>query len=88
MRIAEKRRRDEHAEEEQEEEEQAARGTISLIEKEKYEGRTLDDMEIIDEHEVLMAQETCAPWHDDLTGEILDDAKVKIAMQKERDSLH
>eukprot|EP00972_Heterocapsa_arctica_P015740 2319786-Heterocapsa_arctica.AAC.1 len=44
-------------------------------------------MEIIDEHKVLMVQETCAPWHDDLTGEILDDAKVKAAMQKERDSI-
>eukprot|EP00972_Heterocapsa_arctica_P078440 11566865-Heterocapsa_arctica.AAC.1 len=47
-RIAEKRRRDERAEEEQEAEEQAVRGTISLIEKEKYEGKLLDDLENID----------------------------------------
>eukprot|EP00972_Heterocapsa_arctica_P060759 8961758-Heterocapsa_arctica.AAC.1 len=45
-RIAEKRRRDQHAEEEQEAEEQAVRGTVSLMEKEKYEGRPkIDDVE-------------------------------------------
>eukprot|EP00972_Heterocapsa_arctica_P016159 2382203-Heterocapsa_arctica.AAC.1 len=32
-------------------------------------------------------QQTCPPWHDDLTGELLDTEKVKIAMQKERHSL-
>eukprot|EP00972_Heterocapsa_arctica_P082026 12089718-Heterocapsa_arctica.AAC.1 len=35
----------------------------------------------------MMVQETCAPWHDDVTGELLDDKKVREAMQKERDSL-
>eukprot|EP00972_Heterocapsa_arctica_P085613 12618402-Heterocapsa_arctica.AAC.1 len=43
-------------------------------------------MEIIDERKILMVQETCAPWHDDLTGEVLDDEKVRAGMQKERDS--
>eukprot|EP00972_Heterocapsa_arctica_P014872 2190723-Heterocapsa_arctica.AAC.1 len=33
-----------------------------------------------------MVQETCAPWHDDLTGEVLDDVKVRAGTQKERDS--
>eukprot|EP00972_Heterocapsa_arctica_P093386 13774358-Heterocapsa_arctica.AAC.1 len=47
-RITEKRRRDQRVEEAQETEEQAVRGTVSLIEKEKYEGKLLDDLENID----------------------------------------
>eukprot|EP00972_Heterocapsa_arctica_P028553 4200700-Heterocapsa_arctica.AAC.1 len=83
-RIAEKRRRDQHAEEQQEAEEQAARGTVSLIEKEKYEGELLDDMESIDEFLIMGIQETTPPWHDDVTGEPLDNKKVREAMEKER----
>ena len=43
-RIAEKRRRDAETEEAQEEEEQAARGTIELGSKEKFEGCVYDDL--------------------------------------------
>eukprot|EP00972_Heterocapsa_arctica_P082425 12146765-Heterocapsa_arctica.AAC.1 len=46
------------------------------------------DVEIKDEKTIAyVQQETGPPWHDDLTGELLDTEKVKIAMQKERDSL-
>eukprot|EP00972_Heterocapsa_arctica_P025522 3756455-Heterocapsa_arctica.AAC.1 len=32
-------------------------------------------------------QETTPPWHDDVTGELLDNKKVREAMEKKRSSL-
>eukprot|EP00972_Heterocapsa_arctica_P064155 9467638-Heterocapsa_arctica.AAC.1 len=32
-------------------------------------------------------QETAPPWHDDVTGELMDNKKVREAMKKERSSL-
>eukprot|EP00972_Heterocapsa_arctica_P018100 2673605-Heterocapsa_arctica.AAC.1 len=44
-------------------------------------------MENIDEFLIMGIQETAPPWHDDVTGELLEDKKVREAMEKERSRL-
>eukprot|EP00972_Heterocapsa_arctica_P053906 7939829-Heterocapsa_arctica.AAC.1 len=77
-RLAEKRRRDERADEEQEEEEPAVCGTISLAAKDKFWGCVLDGMKVDMKGEKEIAnvrQEVGPPWHDDLTGQVLNTQK-------------
>eukprot|EP00972_Heterocapsa_arctica_P053382 7863574-Heterocapsa_arctica.AAC.1 len=44
-------------------------------------------MENIDDFLIMGIQETTPPWHDDVPGELLDNQKVREAMEKKIASL-